>query len=166
MGCCITKKSLDDSFSDVCPLQIDNDLMKSGTDAPLIDRLKYSTTVWVVSVYDGDTFTVAMKSFIGPDKNQVVRVKCRLNGIDTPEMRPPKNDPNREKEIAAAKKSKQFVETNILHKYIRINVAGLDKYGRLLVSLALPDTGKDLATTMIEQKLGYAYDGGTKQQFS
>ena len=64
------------------------------------------------------------------------------------------------------KKAKQFVETAILNKFIKINVTGHDKYGRLLVTVACPDTGKDLGEQLIEHHHAYRYDGGTKQAFS
>lgn len=179
MGCtnsCYNKNN--DDLDTSGPLHFDNTLAEHGPNAPYLDKLKYTTTAYVVSVYDGDTFTIATYTTIPTQNNKtkqnkkqsdeqklVTRVKCRINGIDTPEMRPPKNQQNREKEIAKAKEAKQFVEALLLNKYVRMNVEGLDKYGRLLVQVFCPDTGCDVATMLLDKKHGYKYDGGTKQKF-
>ena len=162
MGCSFTKNT--DPLESSGPLHFDNDLVMLGPEAPFLDKLAYTAKAYVVSVYDGDTFTVAMRAH-GPAHNSIVRVKCRLQGIDTPEMRPPKAQENRDEEIAKAKAAKKFVQANILNKHLQLNVAGQDKYGRLLVSVACPDTGLDLTTLLIGQGHGYKYDGGTKHVF-
>ena len=117
--------------------------------------------VKVLKVYDGDTIWIAIRiNFI------IYKLKVRLFGIDTPEMKPPKSQPDREQEKAKAREAKQFVETIILNKHIRLHVDGMDKYGRWLVRVACPDTGSDLGEMLLAQGHAYRYDGGTKQAFS
>jgi len=140
-----------------------------GPAAPYLDKLTYKVNGFVVSVYDGDTFTIAVRHNVpsGPIQSdqKIVRVKCRMIGIDTPEMKPPKSQANRDAEKAKAREAKQFVETIILNKHVRLHVDGSDKYGRWLVKVACPDTGNDLADMLLSKGHAYRYDGGTKQKF-
>jgi endonuclease YncB( thermonuclease family) len=182
MGCNSSKCGVrrnHDGMKSPGPLHIDNLLQSDGPSAPYLDKLSYTIMGYVVSVYDGDTFTLAVYHQIprcsvsqsngsqsdGQFDKKIVRVKCRMNGIDTPEMKPPKNQANRDAEKAKAREAKQFVETIILNKYIRVHVDGLDKYGRWLVRVSCPDTGNDLAEMLLEKGHAYRYDGGTKQKF-
>ena len=172
MGCITStcQKSKQDDLESSGPLHFDKSL-EEGAAAPYLDKLSYSINAYVVSVYDGDTFTIAVHHHlpIGSGKvakDQIVRVKCRVNGIDTPEMRPLKSQPNRDAEIVKAKEAKKFVEAIILNKHVKLHVDGLDKYGRWLVRVACPDTGKDVGEMVLEQGHGYRYNGGTKQAFS
>ena len=145
------------------------DLIKYGSDAQYIDKISYKIKAYVVSVYDGDTFTSAIETYVpnnGKFNRKVVRVKCRLLGIDTPEMKPPKNQDNRDQEIAKAREAKKYVESCILNKLITLDVSGTDKYGRYLVSLFIPNTKQDLTDSLISNGHGYRYDGGTKQKFT
>ena len=154
MGCCLQK--LNNSQNNI----FDRDLEKLGPNAPKLENKSFSTQAYIVSVYDGDTFTAAIRY-----NSEIVRVKCRILGIDTPEMKPLKNKPNRDEEIKKAKEAKSVVEKMILHKYIKLNVTGLDKYGRFLVSVNCPDTNKPISDILISKNLAYSYDGGTKQTF-
>jgi endonuclease YncB( thermonuclease family) len=188
MGCnsskCRVCRDHHDEMESSGPLHIDNLLQSDGPSAPYLDKLSYTITGYVVSVYDGDTFTLAVYHQIprcsasqsdasqsdasqsdGLFDKKIVRVKCRMNGIDTPEMKPPKSQENRDAEKAKAREAKQFVETIILNKYIRVHVDGLDKYGRWLVMVSCPDTGNDLAEMLLTKGHAYRYDGGTKQKF-
>lgn len=170
MGCISCKRK--DDLESSGPLHFDKTLQEQALTAPYLDKLNYTLHGYVVSVYDGDTFTIAIRNIMTAArtttnvKHDIVRVKCRMLGIDTPEMKPPKSQPDRDDEIAKAKEAKQFVEAAILNKHIKLSVSGQDKYGRLLVKVLIPDTGIDLATTLINKGHAYAYDGGTKQAFS
>ena len=157
MGCCYAKiKSPPSSPSPI----FDKELETIGPTAPKLESKSFSKQAYIVSVYDGDTFTAAIRH-----ESEIVRVKCRVKGIDTPEMKPLKSKPNREEEIKKAKEAKEVVEKMILGKYIKLNVTGLDKYGRYLVSVNCPDTGKPISDILIAKKLAYSYDGGTKIDF-
>ena len=54
----------------------------------------------VVDIYDGDSCKVVFKL-----RKNIYKWNIRMNGYDSPEMRPSKSKPNRDEEIAAAKKS-------------------------------------------------------------
>ena len=78
----------------------------------------------VVSIKDGDTFTI---------KNQRDKLfKVRLSDIDAPELRQPFGRP-----------AKRLLEDLALHKMVRVNYTQVDKYGRLIAEVFLPD-GKKL----------------------
>ena len=51
----------------------------------------------IIDVYDGDTCKIILLQ-----DGKFVRYTCRLLGIDTPEMKPLRNKPNREEEIKNA----------------------------------------------------------------
>ena len=81
----------------------------------------------VLKVYDGDTLWAAIYL-----ERKVYRMKIRLAGIDTPEMKPPKDQKNRNEEIKKAKEAKNYLEKLIGNKIVTINSEGLGKYGRIL----------------------------------
>jgi endonuclease YncB( thermonuclease family) len=81
----------------------------------------------VIDVYDGDTITVVFKHF-----DKINSWKIRLLGINTPELRPSKTLENRDKIIADAKKSRDFLAGLILNKIVYINCGKFDSFGRIL----------------------------------
>lgn len=137
----------------------------------------------VVDIYDGDTCKVLV-----PLEAGIVKFACRLIGLDTPEIKPPMNKPNREKEVIAAKQCrnrfiqlatdcsiqletvlkkdevKALIDKNT--KLVTINCDEFDKYGRLLVSMVSTEGSKTFNQILIDEKLANAYDGGTKTQFT
>ena len=130
-------------------------LEKGFADAPFADKVRFEIDAYVGSVYDGDTFTVSVV-----ESGQVMRRRCRLEGVDTPEMKPRLTILNRERHIERAKQAKQFVERNVLHRHVRLRVSGYDKYGRWLVRVQCK--GMDLSDLLIAGEYGVPYDGGTK----
>lgn len=114
----------------------------------------------VIDVYDGDTITVII-----PWNKSVYKKKCRLVGIDSPEIRT--KDLN---EKTAAYISKEFLKGIIENKIVWIDCDDWDKYGRLLIVIYINkvDIGnyeKSVNKLMIEKNLAYSYDGGTKSAF-
>ena len=88
----------------------------------------------------------------------------RMNGYDSPEMKPPKTNQNREKEKEAAKKAREALMTHFTNSYIFIKIVGFDKYGRLLVEAY---NGKvHINKWMIQTGHGYSYDGGKKKNYN
>ena len=109
----------------------------------------------VLSVYDGDTITVMI------DLGLSIRVqaKCRLLGIDTPEIRT-RNAAEKKMGYEARDRLRELVDGQwvVLH-----SVARPDKYGRLLVSVWAEDVCVNDA--MIQEGLARPYDGGTRQSW-
>lgn len=128
----------------------------------------------VVDVYDGDTLTLVVNF-----RGKLEKFKCRIMGIDTPEIKLPKTETNREHKKLVAKKARNAlismvtncsidIDTpytkNQIREMLRDNTMlptvtfyDFDKYGRCLIDIG--DTSKKMI------KLGHAnaYDGGTKQ---
>ena len=90
----------------------------------------------VIKVYDGDTITIAIKLL-----NKTVKCSVRMLGYDSPEMKPSKNQKNRDQEIILAKKAKSALENLILHKIVKIKLGEFDKYGRFLGTVLLNTGG-------------------------
>ncbi len=107
---------------------------------------------YVDSVYDGDTCKIFTTI---PDTDKYVRIACRINGYDSPEMRT--SDAN-EKQIAII--ARDQLRTMILHKNVRLKTSGCDKYGRFLVDITIG--GLNISEYMISNNLGISYNGGTK----
>lgn len=130
----------------------------------------------ITEIYDGDTFKVVIKLFDGFYKFNV-----RMYGIDTCEMKS-KEEANKKKAIMARNRILELVcpyETIQLERpYTKKEIEGMldkhvcmvwlqclefDKYGRLLVSASkVPDSPRNFAQVLIEEKLGYEYFGETK----
>jgi micrococcal nuclease len=107
-------------------------------------------------IYDGDTFRVSAQF---PQFNSPVAFKCRLRGIDTPELRT-KN--------LAEKKLGLLAKTYVIDVIRDIGVKEVKcykfgKYGRVIVNVTLKDD-RDLATCLIEANLGVAYDGKSSRK--
>jgi len=122
------------------------------SDKPRFENLHKSIYAKVISVYDGDTFTIAMVH-----NGHIVRRRCRCRGYDSPEI---KGSSDEEKKRAIS--AKLFLEAYLPKTVFRIQTYGSDKYGRLLVDYK--KKGKSLQDIMIENGHGYEYHGGKKIQ--
>jgi len=109
----------------------------------------------VTSIYDGDTFRVnieGLHDLIGH------RIGICVNGIDTPEMR---GRCQQEKELA--RKAKQYTVSALRGaKKIELRNMKRGKYFRIVADVYID--GKNLTDSLIKNKLGVPYDGGTKQK--
>lgn len=110
----------------------------------------------VVSVYDGDTFTVAFDTLdIGFFLHNV-----RILGIDAPEI---KGKTIEEKTAAAA--ARDYLRGLIDGQIIDLEISGEDKYGRLLGRVARHSDKLDVSRAMLDSKHAAPYDGGTRKPF-
>jgi len=136
---------------------------------------------YVESVYDGDTITILvpiklhiynMISDKSIDENSnnnksntiyLNAIKLRLYGIDTPEIKPLKNLPDRDEHIKKALEAKEFLSNQILNKIITVEFLQNDKYGRPLAKIY---SNKICLNDLMIAK-GYAknYDGKKKDLF-
>lgn len=126
----------------------------------------------LVDIYDGDTCTLNILH-----NDELLQMKCRMLGYDSPEMKPLKSVKDREliKEKAVISKNKlsSYLTNSNNDKVILISAGEFDKYGRLLVTVYNCDDDmcelKDFTFEesvnylMIKGGYGYAYDGGKKQ---
>ena len=107
----------------------------------------------IIKVYDGDSVT----ALIDMGVSITYKASCRLDGIDTPEIR---TKVAGEKEAAYAARDR--LRDLILDKWVTVlSVAKPDKYGRLLVRIWTED-GQCVNDLLISEGHAIAYDGGTK----
>lgn len=135
----------------------------------------------VLDIYDGDTFTVAT---VLPGFG-LTRITCRLQGIDTAEMKYSPNALYREelKDLAYRARNRVAMELVTLpenfslesrisrnelrrlcsesQRLVTVVFAGMDKYGRCLATVPL-ENGVTLSEILISENLGLEYSGGTK----
>jgi endonuclease YncB( thermonuclease family) len=137
----------------------------------------------IVEMYDGDTCKIVLLN-----NNNLQKFNCRLLGLDTPEMKPPIDKPNRDIEILNAHKcrnkllqltttcncdlnavlKKNEVKSLLLNnkKIILVKCHEFDKYGRLLVELTDNENNKTYNQILIDEGFAKSYDGGTKDIFT
>ena len=106
------------------------------------------------SAYDGDSCTLII-----PINKNLKKVKCRLNRIDTAELRTP--DPLEKEYAIKARDRLLFFKPEILVA----SFSEADKYGRYLVDLYTEDE-LCINNMLVLEGLAYQYDGGTKREFS
>ena len=134
-----------------------------NNDTPLFSLDGNFVECKVVDVYDGDTCKVVF-----PLNQKMYRWNVRLTGYDTPEMRPPRSQENREQEINAARLARDFLKSKVMNddQLVFIKCGEFDKYGRLLGTLFINQEDEvSVNDLMIQNGHGYAYDGGTKREF-
>jgi endonuclease YncB( thermonuclease family) len=112
----------------------------------------------IVRVYDGDTCFAVFKL----DK-EYVKFKIRMEGYDSPEMKPALDSKNRECEKKSAQRSKEELEKRVLNKIVKLHCGKWDKYGRLLGTIFIDNI--NINEYMINNGFGYVYGGGTKKEF-
>ncbi|KAG5191336.1 putative nuclease [Tribonema minus] len=111
----------------------------------------------VIRVIDGDTVHLALKN-----NGNFVRLSCRLQGIDTAEMRSKDSD---EKDLA--ERAKSVLAGACDNKLVTLSNVSLEKYGRLLADLTVVGSDVTLSQVMLNlPELCHAYDGGKKTSFT
>jgi endonuclease YncB( thermonuclease family) len=152
---------------------------------PLFSLYNTRAKCKIVDIYDGDTVDVVILY-----NNQLYHFKGRLYGYDSPEMKPPKTDPNRDAIKQRANNAKQRLwnlvtglePTNFTGQHNRLLTAicgEFDKYGRILLNIfpaemEISETWNitnmnewftnTINSQMINEGHGYPYYGGTKQK--
>jgi endonuclease YncB( thermonuclease family) len=108
----------------------------------------------IVSVYDGDTIKVNIKSY-PPIVGQ--KISIRISGIDTPEIRA---KCYKEKKLAI--KARELVKSILLNSTSTIELRNIKrgKYFRLVADVYID--GKSVADTLITNNLAVRYYGGKK----
>lgn len=113
------------------------------------------TKARVISVYDGDTITIARKKSIWWS-SKIYAYKVRLHGIDCPEIR---GSTLEEKHYAV--KAKEVLEALVLNKSVKLDIHGYDKYGRILANVKTNNL--NISEHLIGLGLGVPYNGKAKQ---
>ena len=144
-------------------IKLSSELQKYDNKTPMFSLEGKIKLCKVVNIYDGDTCKVVFKL-----NNDICRWNIRMTGYDTPEMRPPRSQANRDEEIKAAKAAKAFLISKIMNdnQLVYIKCGKFDKYGRLLGEIYInKNDKKSINQIMIDEGHGYAYEGGTKKAF-
>lgn len=118
----------------------------------------------VVYCYDGDTCHCVFKH-----DGDYYRFRIRMNGYDSPEMRPWKSDYPDEKDRKEIKRkaviARERLKELVLNKIVILECDGEDKYGRLLGTIRLKiEDEQSVNDIMVQDGQGYIYNGGTKDQ--
>ena len=111
----------------------------------------------VVSVYDGDTIKVVFPIF-GTGSMKLYKWNCRINGVDTPELRT-RNALEKEHGYLVRDKLRE----KILGKVVYVVCDTFDKYGRLLINVFIH--GVDISNWLIDNEYAFKYDGGKKKSW-
>lgn len=112
-------------------------------------------------VYDGDTLKVV---FIR--KNEPMKITVRMHGIDTPELRPRKNIPERHIEIQKAQEARDALKLYIAGKKLRVRFLGNDKYrGRVIGILYISSEETSVNQWMIDNNYAKKYAGDKKTKW-
>lgn len=124
-----------------------------------VDNL-YHYRATVLSVYDGDTVTL----MIDMGMKHFTRVKVRLSGIDTPEIRT-RDDAEKARGLAA----RDYLSERIKGKEVIVHTVKKGKFGRWLGRIWLPndeDSIGSLGESINEEliRVGHAdpYHGGAR----
>ena len=104
--------------------------------------------------YDGDTcrFTAPVP---GSDPPVLVTLKARMKGIDTAELRAPKDSAARKLAYLA----RDLVREKLDGRCCTVRVCGQGKYNRYLLEIDMPDSEQTLADWLCQERLAFRYDG-------
>lgn len=135
-----------------------NALLESNSSVNFFTFEGYNTQGKVVYVYDGDSVHVVIP-MIG--SNKLVKIKTRLYGIDTPELRIAEQ---KEKGLLAKARLIELLDETKFN--VRVECGEFDKYGRVLVTLYSKNYVKSLNQILIDEGHAYEYFGKTKKKFT
>jgi len=135
-------------------------ILNSLTEAPEFNFNGLRKKAKIISVYDADTCDAIMCIDEKPYK-----FKIRINGIDTPEIKPLKTMENRELHVECGLKCREYLKSKILNKIVEIQCYDFDKYGRVLGDIYISKL-KTVTNDLINKKYAKKYEGKTKVQWT
>jgi endonuclease YncB( thermonuclease family) len=115
----------------------------------------------VVDIYDGDSCRVVFKN-----NNIINKWNIRMNGYDSPEIRPSKKLENRDEIKKKAIEAKKYLKSLIMNdnQLVYLKCFDFDKYGRLLGEIYInKNDTESVNDLMIKNNYAYEYHGGTKK---
>jgi endonuclease YncB( thermonuclease family) len=136
--------------------------LKDIEDAPFF-KLSGTYKAKCVKCYDGDTIHVIIDY-----KGEFVKIRVRMYGYDSPEMKPSKKIPEEKRQEIKNKANlaKDYISELILGKIVILEIISEkeEKYGRILGIIKLDkNEEKSVNDMMVEQNHGYKYYGGKKE---
>lgn len=148
------------------------DIHQGSRETLLFSLKDYQCNAKIVYVYDGDTVHIVFPFRNMNGKKVLRRWKCRLEHIDTPELR---TKDEKEKEMGYFVRN--VLIRRILHQTLQVKCGAFDKYGRLLLTIYTPTNCKEDWTIdgifystvnewLIGMKYAQPYEGKTKQKWT
>lgn len=116
------------------PEMQDSHLHHQTLDTPLFTLNGQTHWAKCVKCYDADTIHIVVRF-----NDTYVRFRCRLQGIDTAELRSKDADEKKHARIA-----RDWLTELILNKLIVVRCGTFDKYGRVLVNVFVPPVSSSL----------------------
>ena len=151
---------------------IDNLLMRLEPNN--LKKTSYEGTIArarVISVYDGDTITIAF--FPEYHIKEIPFVgSFRLYGFDAPEMKPSLSDEFHDLHKECGKKVQNIISNKILDKLVWVEFMKNEKFGRMMGNIYLEPKdkngkfGQSLNDWIVEHKLGKEYHGEKKGEWT
>jgi micrococcal nuclease len=124
------QNAVDKSIKQTKEVELNHDF--EGKESP------YNYHIEVISITDGDTF-------IGLTKEEKIKIKYRIYGIDAPEKK---------QDFGA--RSKDYLSELIAGKTVGIKTNSQDRYGRYIVWVFTPD-GRDVSVEMLKAGMAWHY---------
>nr|QBK86375.1 MAG: thermonuclease/nuclease [Marseillevirus LCMAC102] len=122
----------------------------------------------ITDVYDGDTCTV-----IFAFGTEFLKIKIRVLGVDTPEIKVRGVDKSNKKAVTLAKLEKEAgiivrddVRNQILNSIVSIKMIKWDKFGGRVDGEIFLQKGGTLTDFLLKHNLAKPYDGGKKEAWS
>ena len=161
------------SFS-ICFDNIDKKLLNASTEnTPLFSLNGLKMKGKIIDIYDGDTITIAIFKPLG----EIKCFKCRLYGIDTPELKGQQSEfgiRSRNKLIEWITNGKTVLQSNTIYtrdniktickennSLVTIECGPFEKYGRLLITI-FTKNGTNINQQLINHGFAKPYFGKTK----
>lgn len=108
-------------------------------------------------IFDGDTFAATVRL----DDDIAVSTRVRLMNVDTPEIHS-----LCESEIKLAEKAKnRLADLLPIGSTVELRNIKDDKYLGRIDAYVLTNTGQDIGSILIKEKLGRPYDGGKRESW-
>lgn len=140
------------------PRNVEN-ILSDLSDAEVFSFNNMKKKAKIISVYDADTVDAILCV-----RDRPYRFKIRLNGIDTPEIRPVKTIENRDLHVECGIKCREYLKSKILNKIVEVHCSEFDKYGRILGEIFVDDS--NISEHLISKKYAKKYEGKTKVKWS
>ena len=119
------------------------------------------TAARVVSVTDGDTVVLVVPLAIADGSHTLCKVRARLKGIDTCELRA--KDPVLRANAAQARDALQaFIRKDSSHGLVDVACHEFDRYGRVLVDLYARPSGESAAAALVASGLAFECHDGVR----
>jgi len=110
----------------------------------------------IIDIYDGDTYTVVYNI-----KKVPFKIRVRLEGIDTPEIR----RVTAESEKEASLLIREHMKSILLDKKVKLKVVKWGKYGGRIIGRIYHDKVGDVSLYLLDKRLAKIYKGRTKNRW-